>query len=68
MSSSGRSCWAVMTAESPKSTALSPSVAARHSEMPARSVSWAAGLMPVPGLLKARKVVVPPKAAPTESS
>jgi hypothetical protein len=63
MSSSGRSCCAVMTPESPWSTALSPAVAARHSAMPARSVRWAASLMPVPGLLKARNVVVP-RAAP----
>ena len=44
-------------------SALSPSVAARHSAMPARSVRWAAALMPVPGLLNARNVVVPPNAA-----
>ena len=66
-SASGASCCAVMTADRPKSTALSPAVAARHSAIPARSVRWAASLMPVPGLSKARKVVVPPNAAATES-
>ena len=39
----------------------------RHSRSPARSERSAAGDDPVPGLLKARNVVVPPKAAATES-
>ena len=52
---------------SPTSTALSPSVAARHSRMPVRSDRSAAGDEPVPGLLNERNVVVPPNAAATES-
>ena len=35
--------------------------------MPARIERWAAADDPVPGLLKARNVVVPPNAAATES-
>ena len=50
-----------------KSIAESRAVAARHSRSPARSERSAAGDEPVPGLLNARNVVVPPNAAATES-
>ena len=50
-----------------QSTADSPSVAARHSRSPGEQRPPAAGAEPVPGLLKARNVVVPPNAAATES-
>ena len=66
-SATGSSCWPEITADRPKSTAASPSVRARNSSRPASSDARPRSLMPVPGLLKARKVVVPPKAAATLS-
>ena len=52
---------------SAKSTAASDDVTRRNSSMPARIERWAARDEPVPGLLNARNVVVPPNAAATES-
>ena len=52
---------------SAKSTAESDAVTCRNSPMPARIERWAAADDPVPGLLNARNVVVPPNAAATES-
>ena len=57
-----------MTRLGATSTAASLAVAARHSRRPVISERVAAGDDPVPGLLKARNVVVPPNAAATESS
>ena len=67
-SPTGSACMAVTTRLSAISTAASPSVAARHSRSPVTSDRAAAGDDPVPGLLKARNVVVPPNAAATESA
>ena len=66
-SASGSSQWPLTARLSPTSIAESPSVAARHSRTPVSSERSAAGDEPVPGLLKDRKVVVPPNAAATES-
>ena len=52
---------------SPKSTAASDAVTRRNSLHPGQIERSAAGDDPVPGLLKARNVVVPPNAAATES-
>ena len=59
----GSSCWAVSTAESPTSMAASPLVRSSHSWAAASRGPLGPSLMPVPGLSKARNVVVPPKAA-----
>ena len=63
----GSSWLALITRLTAMSTAESWSVAARHSSRPASRLRAAAGEAPVPGLLNARKVVVPPNAAATES-
>ena len=62
-SASGSSIPPSTVGLSAKSTALSAAVTRRNSSIPARIERWAAGDDPVPGLLKARKVVVPPNAA-----
>src|SRR6188508_70373 len=59
----GSSCWPLTTAQSPKSIGDSPSVRERNSPSPRSSERAPASLIPVPGLLKVRTVVVPPRAA-----
>ena len=66
-SESGSSIPPRIAGLSAKSTALSFAVTRRNSSTPARIERCAAGDEPVPGLLKARNVVVPPNAAARES-
>jgi hypothetical protein len=67
ISSTASPCEAEITGLNPTSTAASELVAASHSRSPTRRDRAAASDEPVPGLLKARNVVVPPNAAATES-
>ena len=66
-SASGSSIPPRIAGLSAKSTALSAAVTCRNSSIPARIERWAAADEPVPGLLNARNVVVPPNAAASES-
>ncbi len=66
-SASGSSIPPRIAGLSAKSTALSDAVTRRNSSIPVRIERCAADEDPVPGLLNARNVVVPPKAAASES-